>query len=98
LQAPFILDSAGALREATYLWRNKMLWVHELDNEAGTRGIASIVATSRQSESVTAITKVFTNPEYRNRGCAEALVRFVTHQYVFVSSLHHSFLTFAPVH
>ena len=43
-------EAKGALKEATYLWRNGMLWVHEVE-DAGLRGIASIVATSRQSES-----------------------------------------------
>ncbi|KZS96200.1 hypothetical protein SISNIDRAFT_483585 [Sistotremastrum niveocremeum HHB9708] len=73
---PFILDEEGAFREATELITQGQLWVHEI-NIGSSRGIASIVATTRQSDGVSAITKVYTNPLYRSRGCAERLVRRV---------------------
>jgi len=58
-----------------------MLWVHQLDDSTSS-DICSIVATTRKSENVTAITKVYTNPLYRSRGCAERLVRRVCQQCV----------------
>lgn len=74
---PFILSHEGAVEEATYLVRNNMLWVHEVVRSGQPTEIASIVATTRSSESVAGITKVFTNPDIRNMGCAERLVRTV---------------------
>jgi len=73
---PFALDDQGAVREATELIKNGLLWVHQLDDSTSS-DICSIVATKRKSENVTAITKVYTNPLYRSRGCAERLVRRV---------------------
>jgi predicted GNAT family acetyltransferase len=58
-----------------------MLWVHEILRPGKPAEIASIVATTRSSESVAGITKVFTNPGTRNMGCAERLVRTVCHRY-----------------
>ena len=78
-QDPFILEDEGALKEATELIENNMLWVHEVQSN-GHRDIASVVATTRQSARVTAITKVYTNPKYRSKGCAERLVRRVCQQ------------------
>lgn len=64
------------MKEAVELIKNGLLWVHQL-NESPSSDICSIVATTRKSENVTAITKVYTNPLYRSRGCAERLVRRV---------------------
>ncbi|KAF9016419.1 hypothetical protein BDZ89DRAFT_1022759 [Hymenopellis radicata] len=78
--APFTLTREGALKEASYLIQNKQVWVHGIRQE-GTNGpseIASIVACTRNAEQCATITKVYTNPRWRRRGCAERLVRRVT--------------------
>ena len=80
-QEPFTLSHEGAVEEATYLVRNSMLWVHEIIRPGEPAEMASIVATTRSSESVAGITKVFTNPDSRNMGCAERLVRTVCQRY-----------------
>lgn len=80
LQEPFTLSHEGAVQEATDLVRNNMLWVHEIIRPGQPPEIASIVAITRSSESVAGITKVFTNPDTRNMGCAERLVRAVCHR------------------
>ena len=49
---------------------------------------ASIVAVTRTSETVAGVTKVFTNPRWRQRGCAERLVRHVCQQYVHLDCSH----------
>ncbi|KAF8580146.1 hypothetical protein K439DRAFT_1637278 [Ramaria rubella] len=73
---PFVLDDAGALKEATYLISNKFAWVHEVIRN-GSSELACLVATTRNSENVGTISKVYTNPFWRKRGCAERLVRKV---------------------
>ncbi|KAL0951567.1 hypothetical protein HGRIS_008249 [Hohenbuehelia grisea] len=76
---PFSLDRRHAEEEATFLVNNEQVWVlvvpgeHESNSE-----IASIVAATRQSPTVAAITKVFTKPNWRNRSFARMLVGFVT--------------------
>jgi predicted GNAT family acetyltransferase len=70
----------GAIKEATLLVRNKQLWVHEIRQDDAVPEIASIVAVTRESNTVSAITKVYTNPQWRRRGCAERLVRRVCKQ------------------
>ncbi|KAJ7658535.1 hypothetical protein B0H17DRAFT_1096801 [Mycena rosella] len=75
---PFVLTHDGALKEATTLIRNNQIWVHGI-RRAGdvVEDIASIVAFTRNSDAVATISKVFTNPAWRRRGCAERLVRRV---------------------
>ncbi|KAG6817940.1 hypothetical protein H0H87_012408 [Tephrocybe sp. NHM501043] len=77
-QKPFVLTLEGAMKEAAHLISNNQLWVHTIQNGDQTPEIASIVAVTRESASVAAITKVFTNPDWRSRRCAERLVRKVT--------------------
>ncbi|RDB25406.1 hypothetical protein Hypma_007459 [Hypsizygus marmoreus] len=74
---PFQLSRHGAFEEATLLVQNDEVWVHEARLPGQPKEIASIVAFTRNSETVAAITKVFTNPKWRRRGCAERLVRRV---------------------
>ncbi|KAK0212213.1 hypothetical protein DFS33DRAFT_1463661 [Desarmillaria ectypa] len=75
---PFVLDDAGALKEATLLVRQNQVWVHRIRRQGEDRSsVASIVAFTRNSNAVATITKVYTNPDYRRRGCAERLVRRV---------------------
>ncbi|KAF8531271.1 hypothetical protein JB92DRAFT_2825217 [Gautieria morchelliformis] len=78
---PFILDDAGALNEATYLVNNKIAWVHEVLRN-GASELACLVATTRNSDNVATISKVYTPPAWRKRGCAERLVRRVCKQSV----------------
>ncbi|KAI0961909.1 hypothetical protein AcW1_000869 [Taiwanofungus camphoratus] len=74
---PFVLSPKEAVEEATFLVHNRQLWVHEVTAPGGRSEIASIVAVTRTSDTVAAITKVYTNPKWRQRGCAERLTRRV---------------------
>ncbi|KAF8527412.1 hypothetical protein BU17DRAFT_61565 [Hysterangium stoloniferum] len=78
---PFILDDAGALKEANYLVSNKIAWVHEVIQNNSSH-IACLVATTRNGVNVGTITKVFTHPAWRKRGCAERLVRKVCRNFL----------------
>ena len=76
-QEPFILSRASSAKEATLLVRNNQVWVHEIQRDDEPPELASIACTTRSSSTVTAITKVYTNPKWRKLGCAERLVRRV---------------------
>ena len=69
------------MAEAQELISRQVLWVYEAPAPNG-RGIAiaSLCAVTRTSWTVGAITKVYTHPLFRQRGCAERLVRQVTHE------------------
>lgn len=77
---PFVLSADGALNEARVLISKRQLWVHEIRRAGQAPEIASIVAVTRTSETVAGITKVYTNPRWRQRGCAERLTRKVCKQ------------------
>ncbi|KAK0196074.1 hypothetical protein F5146DRAFT_1028411 [Armillaria mellea] len=66
---PFVLDDAGALKEATLLVRQNQVWTAVPSHP--------FVAFTRNSDGLATITKVYTNPDFRRRGCAERLVRRV---------------------
>ncbi|KAG6872519.1 hypothetical protein C0995_009209 [Termitomyces sp. Mi166 len=74
---PFTLTQAQAELEAVTLVEKNQIWVHEAKGPGGTKEIASIVAFTRNSDRVAAITKVYTNKRWRGQGCAERLVRKV---------------------
>ncbi|KAJ7750043.1 hypothetical protein DFH07DRAFT_549739 [Mycena maculata] len=75
---PFVLTHEGAIKEAATLIRGGQVWVHGVRRPGDPReDIASIAAFTRNSETVATISKVFTNPNWRRRGCAERLVRRV---------------------
>ncbi|KAI0068118.1 hypothetical protein BV25DRAFT_523081 [Artomyces pyxidatus] len=74
---PFVLSEKRARKEAKYLIRQGLIWVLQASHNGQAAEIASIVAVTRQSEDVAGITKVYTNPRWRKRGCAERLVRHV---------------------
>jgi len=57
------------------LIKQRAIWVLEVKVEGKEPDIASIVAATRKSETVAAITKVFSKPTWRGLGCAEILVR-----------------------
>lgn len=60
---------------------NKQVWVLEIENPNGVSDIASIVAVTRKSKNVAAITKVYTPEAWRGQRCAERLVRRVCREY-----------------
>ncbi|KAH7916418.1 hypothetical protein BJ138DRAFT_1108783 [Hygrophoropsis aurantiaca] len=74
---PFILSPEKALLEAQLLIQKQQVWIHRISRVGEEPDIASMVATTRQSTDVAAITKVYSNPEWRKLGCAERLVRRV---------------------
>jgi ribosomal protein S18 acetylase RimI-like enzyme len=74
---PFVLSKEGSVKEATLLVRNNQVWVHEIQRGDEPPELASIVCMTRQSADVAAVTKVYTNPKWRQLGCAERLVRRV---------------------
>ena len=80
MQEPFVLSNEKAIREATIMIQNNQLWVHEVRASGREAEIASIVATTRTTDTVAAITKVFTNPKWRSRGWAERPLRHVCQQ------------------
>ena len=56
------------------------MWVLEVHRPGQPSDLASLVAVTRTSSNVAGITKVYTNPRWRKRGCAERLVRHVCQQ------------------
>jgi len=60
---------------------NKQVWVFEIQNSDGESDIVSIVAVTRKSKDVAAITKVFTPNAWRGNRYAERLVRRVCREY-----------------
>ncbi|KAG5651422.1 hypothetical protein H0H81_008706 [Sphagnurus paluster] len=74
---PFILTMEEAEKEAGLLISRRQLWIHTIKISNKPVDIASIVAVTRETDTVAALTKVYTNPDWRNRKCAERLVRKV---------------------
>ncbi|KAG2059720.1 hypothetical protein BDR06DRAFT_927753 [Suillus hirtellus] len=74
---PFTLSSEQAFKEARLMIENEQVWVYEIKEGDGETDIASIVAATRQSHSVAAITKVYTPEKWQRKGRAERLVRRV---------------------
>ena len=69
-----MLDDAGAELEARLLITNQQAWVHVVQMEGQEPEIACLVATTRESDDVMAVTKVFTPEHWRGRGCAARLL------------------------
>ncbi|KAG8933442.1 hypothetical protein FRC02_011820 [Tulasnella sp. 418] len=80
---PFVLSEDGAVLEATGMIKNGQMFVYNIASEDGHIETASIVCVTRTSGSVSAITKVYTNPDHRGRKYAERLVRHVSHHLLF---------------
>ncbi|KAI9569281.1 hypothetical protein HD554DRAFT_601338 [Boletus coccyginus] len=74
---PFVLDDAGAEKEARMLIANGQAWVHVIEKEGQEQEIACLIATTRESDNVMAVTKVFTAEHWRGRGCAARLLHRV---------------------
>ena len=77
-QPPFTLSMDRARREAQYLIHHGLVWVYIMDGGA----LSTIVAVTRSSSQVAGITKVYTTPQFRRRGCADRLVAHVCEQSV----------------
>ncbi|KAJ7184040.1 hypothetical protein B0H12DRAFT_1040461 [Mycena haematopus] len=75
------LSLADATAEARKLIDKGQLWVGTLMGE-----IASICAVTRSSLHVSAITKVYTTPNARRKGLAQALVKEVTSRCVLIDT------------
>lgn len=75
MQVYFPLPLDRARIEARELISKGQIWVYDI---AGS--ISTICAVTRNTHRVSAITKVYTTPRWRRRGCAEFLVRHVTAQ------------------
>ncbi|OJA19567.1 N-acyltransferase superfamily [Rhizopogon vesiculosus] len=74
---PFSLSLEKASEEADLLIKNHQVWVLEITTN-GESEIASIVAVTRKSSGIAAITKVYTPENWRRKfRCAERLVRRV---------------------
>ncbi|KAI0003751.1 hypothetical protein BJV74DRAFT_811524 [Russula compacta] len=69
----FPLEIDAAMVEARELISNGLIWIYESEGE-----VTSICAVTRNTQNVSAITKVYTTPKWRRRGFAEHLVRNVT--------------------
>ncbi|KAG8219529.1 hypothetical protein J3R82DRAFT_479 [Butyriboletus roseoflavus] len=74
---PYKLDDEGAELEARTLITNQQVWVHMIKRGDAGWEAACLVATTRESENVTAVTKVFTAEHWRGRGCAARLLHRV---------------------
>ncbi|KAG8941036.1 hypothetical protein FRC04_004815 [Tulasnella sp. 424] len=75
----FPLELPDALKEAEELVRNRQLWVYYMTMSDGTQELASIVACTRTSENVAAITKVYTNLRWLKEAGRQYVVLFVAH-------------------
>ncbi|QRW09241.1 GNAT family acetyltransferase [Ceratobasidium sp. AG-Ba] len=79
----FPLDSKESMAQAQQLIRDKQLWVYETRDAHNRPCVASIVASSRSSARVAAITKVYTPPAFRGRKYALRLVQWVAQQLLY---------------
>ena len=61
---------------------NKKVWVHVI-RKGGEEEIACLVATTRESDNVTVVTKVMTAEQWRSRGCAARLLHRVCEEWVY---------------
>ena len=75
-----MLSEDKAAYEAMVMTRDNHLWVCEVKTPGRDFELASIVATTRVTETVAAVTKVFTSPKWRSQGYAGQLMRFVCRQ------------------
>lgn len=56
---------------------NQQVWVHLVQRVGREPEVACLVATTRESDNVTAVTKVFTAEHWRGHGCAARLLHRV---------------------
>ena len=74
---PFVLTQEQARIEAYKMIKLNQLWIYRAPTSPTTSVVTSIVAVTRSSSTVAAITKVFTSPSWRRRGYAEMLAAHV---------------------
>jgi ribosomal protein S18 acetylase RimI-like enzyme len=74
---PFILTQERARTEAYKMIKLNQLWIYRVPTSPSTSAVTCIVAATRSSSTVAAITKVFTSPSWRRRGYAEQLAAHV---------------------
>ncbi|KAG6373859.1 hypothetical protein JVT61DRAFT_6011 [Boletus reticuloceps] len=74
---PYQLDDARARLEADAMIANEHVWVHSIQRQGQAPEMACLVATTRESNHVTAVTKVFTAAHSRGLGCAPRLLHRV---------------------
>jgi GNAT superfamily N-acetyltransferase len=79
---PYLLDDERAELEARKLITNRQAWVHMIKRGDEEWETACLVATTRESENVTAVTKVFTADHWRGRGCAARLLHRVCQEII----------------
>ncbi|KAG9094618.1 hypothetical protein FS749_012114 [Ceratobasidium sp. UAMH 11750] len=79
----FPLNAKESIVQAQQLIRDKQLWVYETRDAYNRPCIASMVASSRSSANVAAITKVYTPPAFRGRKYAPRLVQWVTQHLLY---------------
>ncbi|KAF8560057.1 hypothetical protein OG21DRAFT_1401354 [Imleria badia] len=79
---PYELDDERAELEARALITNQQAWVHMIKRGGEDWETACLVATTRESENVTAVTKVFTADKWRSRGCAARLLHRVCQEII----------------
>ncbi|KAF8713788.1 Acetyltransferase (GNAT) domain, partial [Rhizoctonia solani] len=74
----FTLQDDQSNTEALKLIRDRRIWVYRTRDTSGRVRIASMVCSSRSSQSVAAITKIYTAAEFRGRQFAKRLMHWVT--------------------
>ncbi|KAB5593193.1 GNAT family acetyltransferase [Ceratobasidium theobromae] len=79
----FPLGGEESIMQALDLIREKRIWVYETLDVRNRPRIASMVASSRTSANVAAITKVYTTPAFRGRHYARYLVQWVTQHLLY---------------
>ena len=76
-QPPYILGDARAELEARTMITNQQVWVHMVQKDDQDPEVACLVATTRESDNVTAVTKVYAAEHWRGRSCATRLLHRV---------------------
>ncbi|KAG9314077.1 hypothetical protein JVU11DRAFT_4858 [Chiua virens] len=74
---PYLLDDKDAEMEAKELIDKELAWVHMAKKGDADWEIACLIAATRTSKDVTAVTKVYTTEQWRSRGCAGRLLHRV---------------------
>ena len=74
---PFLLTQERARIEAYKMIKLNQLWIYRVPTSPTTSAVTCMVAVTRTSSTVAAITKVFTSPSWRRRGYAEMLAAHV---------------------
>jgi len=82
---PFVLTQEQARIEAYKMIKLNQLWVYCVPTSPTTSAVTCIVAATRSSSTVAAITKVFTSPSWRRRGYAERLAAHVLEELLYTA-------------